>query len=113
MTMITITTMAITTTGTTMITTTPGSPTCSAACARWRRCWHEKGYLDAAAMDKIVETYETRVGPHIGAKVVAGVDRSAFKAALLADGSKAIKSLGIRRRDRRPSRRHDRYKRIT
>jgi nitrile hydratase len=31
----------------------------------------EKGYVDAAALDRLVETYETRVGPHIGAGVVA------------------------------------------
>src|SRR3954467_5990984 len=31
----------------------------------------EKGYVDPAALDELVETYETRVGPHNGARVVA------------------------------------------
>jgi nitrile hydratase subunit alpha len=31
----------------------------------------EKGYVDPAAIDAIVETYETRVGPRNGARVVA------------------------------------------
>jgi nitrile hydratase len=55
----------------------------------------EKGYVDPAALDRIVETYETEVGPHNGAKIVARawVD-PAFKARLLADGSEAANSLG-------------------
>ena len=31
----------------------------------------EKGYVDPAALDALVETYETKVGPHNGARVVA------------------------------------------
>ena len=31
----------------------------------------EKGYIETEALDRIVEAYESRVGPHIGAKVVA------------------------------------------
>jgi nitrile hydratase len=31
----------------------------------------EKGYVDAQAVDRIIETYETEVGPHNGAQVVA------------------------------------------
>ena len=31
----------------------------------------EKGYVDPAAIDVLVETYETRIGPRNGAKVVA------------------------------------------
>ncbi len=31
----------------------------------------EKGYVDPEALDRIVEAYETRIGPHIGARVVA------------------------------------------
>ena len=31
----------------------------------------EKGYLDSAAVDEIIETYETRIGPRNGAHVVA------------------------------------------
>jgi nitrile hydratase len=55
----------------------------------------EKGYVDPAALDAIVETYETRVGPRNGAAVVAKawIDL-AFKAALLEDASKAVATLG-------------------
>src|SRR4051794_31924784 len=31
----------------------------------------EKGYVDPAALDQIVETAETRIGPHVGARIVA------------------------------------------
>jgi nitrile hydratase len=50
----------------------------------------EKGYTDAAALDAIVESYETKIGPHIGARVVAKawVD-PAFRQALLADATTA------------------------
>jgi nitrile hydratase subunit alpha len=55
----------------------------------------EKGYIDPAALDLIVETYETKVGPHNGARVVAKAWRDpAFKQALLEDGSKAVRTLG-------------------
>lgn len=56
----------------------------------------EKGYVDPAALDAIIEAYETRIGPHNGAKVVARawVD-PAFKQALLQDATAAIGSLGI------------------
>ena len=56
----------------------------------------EKGYVDPAVLDLIVEHYETTTGPHIGARVIARawVD-PAFKAALLADATKAITALGI------------------
>ena len=55
----------------------------------------EKGYLDPAALDAIVEAYETKIGPHIGARVVAKawVD-SEFRKALLTDATKAIGTLG-------------------
>jgi len=56
----------------------------------------EKGYVDPAALDAIVETYETKVGPHIGAQVVAKawVDPD-FKRALLDDASKATGTLTL------------------
>ena len=58
----------------------------------------EKGYINQDALDKIVETYENRVGPHVGAKVVAHAwTDAAFKKELLADASKAVMSLGIER----------------
>ncbi len=31
----------------------------------------EKGYIETAALDRIVELYETKIGPHIGAQVIA------------------------------------------
>ena len=31
----------------------------------------EKGYVDPAALDQIVENFETKIGPHIGARIVA------------------------------------------
>jgi nitrile hydratase subunit alpha len=56
----------------------------------------EKGYIDPAAIDALVETYETKVGPRNGAKVVAKawVDPE-FRAWLLADATAAIASLGF------------------
>ena len=30
----------------------------------------EKGYIDPAALDLIVQAYETKIGPHTGARVV-------------------------------------------
>jgi nitrile hydratase len=55
----------------------------------------EKGYVDPAALDLIIEAYETKIGPHNGAQVVvkAWVD-PAFKQRLLADASAAVGSLG-------------------
>ena len=55
----------------------------------------EKGYIDPAALDAIVEAYETRIGPHAGARVVAKAWRDPqFKRRLLADGTAAIRALG-------------------
>ena len=55
----------------------------------------EKGYIDPAALDAIIEAYETKVGPHNGARVVAKAwSDPAFKRALLADASKAVSALG-------------------
>jgi nitrile hydratase subunit alpha len=57
----------------------------------------QKGYVDAAALDLIVESFETKIGPHIGARVVAKAwNDSTFKQALLAEGTKAVASLGYR-----------------
>ncbi|MCB1541703.1 MAG: nitrile hydratase subunit alpha [Rhodoblastus sp.] len=54
----------------------------------------EKGLIDPAALDVIVDTYETRVGPRNGARVVARAwSDPAFKARLLEDGAKAIAEL--------------------
>lgn len=55
----------------------------------------QKGYIDPAALDVIVETYETRVGPRNGARVVARAwSDPGFRAWLLRDASAAIASLG-------------------
>ncbi|MEO6973541.1 MAG: nitrile hydratase subunit alpha [Rhodoferax sp.] len=56
----------------------------------------QKGYIDPPALDRIIETYETRVGPHNGARVVARawVD-PAYRAWLLQDATAAIASLGF------------------
>ena len=54
----------------------------------------EKGYIETAALDRIVELYETKIGPHIGAQVVAKAwSDPAFRRALLEDASKAVANL--------------------
>jgi nitrile hydratase len=54
-----------------------------------------KGYLDPAALDEIVETYQTRIGPRNGARVVAKAwSDPAFREWLERDASAAIASLG-------------------
>jgi nitrile hydratase len=51
----------------------------------------EKGYVDPSALDRIVEMYETKIGPHIGARVVAKAwSDPAFRKALLEDATKAV-----------------------
>ncbi len=55
----------------------------------------EKGYIDPAALDAIIEAYETKVGPHNGARVVAKAwSDPAFKRALIDDASAAVRTLG-------------------
>jgi nitrile hydratase len=56
----------------------------------------EKGLVDPAALDAIVEAYEHEIGPRNGAKVVARawVD-AAYKARLLADATAAMAELGF------------------
>ena len=56
----------------------------------------EKGLLDPAAIDALVETYETKIGPRNGAKVVARAwTDTDYKQRLLEDGSAAIAELGF------------------
>ena len=56
----------------------------------------EKGYVDPAAIDALVETYETKIGPRNGAKVVAKAWSDAgFREWLRADATAAIGSLGF------------------
>jgi len=55
----------------------------------------EKGYVDPAALDVFIETYETKVGPHNGARVVAKAWADpAYRHWLLEDATAAIASLG-------------------
>jgi nitrile hydratase subunit alpha len=55
----------------------------------------EKGYIDPAALDRIVQNFETKIGPHIGARVVAKAwTDPAFKKRLLEDATKAINADG-------------------
>ena len=55
-----------------------------------------KGIVDPAALDVFVETYETKVGPRNGARVVAKAwSDPAYKARLLADATAAIAELGF------------------
>jgi nitrile hydratase len=55
----------------------------------------EKGLVDPAALDAIIEAYESKIGPRNGARVVARARKDpAYKARLLADGSGAIAELG-------------------
>ena len=55
----------------------------------------EKGLVDPAAVDALIDNYEHKVGPRNGARVVAKawVDPG-YKARLLADGTSAIEELG-------------------
>ena len=55
----------------------------------------EKGLIDPKAVDAIVETYETKIGPKNGARVVAKAwSDPAFADWLKADATAAIASLG-------------------
>ncbi len=56
----------------------------------------EKGLVDPAALDVLIDTYENKVGPRNGAKVVARAwTDPAYKARLLSDASAAIVELGF------------------
>jgi len=55
----------------------------------------QKGYIDPAALDKIIETYETDVGPHNGAQVVARAwSDPNYLDWLLKDATAAIADMG-------------------
>jgi nitrile hydratase len=55
----------------------------------------EKGYVDPAALDQIVEAAETKIGPHLGARIVARAWADPeFKRRLLEDATQAANSLG-------------------
>ena len=56
----------------------------------------EKGYVEPAAIDRIIQTYEERVGPRNGAQVVARAWADAEFARWLAeDATAAISSMGF------------------
>ncbi len=56
----------------------------------------DKGLVDPAAMDELIETYETRVGPRNGARVVAKAWSDAgYREWLLRDATAAIASFGF------------------
>jgi nitrile hydratase subunit alpha len=55
-----------------------------------------KGLIDPAALDAIIETYETKIGPRNGAAVVARAwSDPAYAARLAADATAAIAELGF------------------
>jgi len=55
----------------------------------------EKGYVDPAALDALIETYEKKIGPRNGARVVAKAwTDSGYRGWLLEDANEAIASLG-------------------
>lgn len=55
----------------------------------------QKGYVDPAALDAIVETYEHEVGPHNGARVVARAWTDAsYREWLLQDATAAVADMG-------------------
>jgi nitrile hydratase subunit alpha len=59
----------------------------------------EKGYIDPAALDVLIDTYETKIGPRNGARVVAKAWTDAVYAdRLKKDATAAIGSLGFKGR---------------
>jgi nitrile hydratase len=56
----------------------------------------EKGLVDAAAVDALIDQFENKIGPKIGAKLIAKawVDPE-FKKSLMADASKTMAAMGI------------------
>jgi nitrile hydratase len=56
----------------------------------------QKGYIDPAALDVLIDTYQTKVGPRNGARVVARAwCDGEFRNWLLHDATAAIASLGF------------------
>src|ERR1700730_8028890 len=55
----------------------------------------EKGLVDRAALDELIDTYQHKIGPRNGARVVARAWLDpAFKQRLLTDASSAVAELG-------------------
>ncbi len=56
----------------------------------------EKGYVDPAALDLVIDTYQTKIGPRNGARVVARAwSDPEYRSWLLRDATDAIASLGF------------------
>src|SRR5258708_27673853 len=56
----------------------------------------EKGYIDPAALDVLIDAYQTKIGPRNGAQVVARAwCNPQFRGWLLEDATSAIASLGF------------------
>ena len=56
----------------------------------------QKGYVDPVALDLVIDTYQTKIGPRNGARVVARAwSAPEFRRWLLEDASAAIASLGF------------------
>ena len=56
----------------------------------------EKGLLDQQAVDAIIDEYEKRIGPQIGAKIVARAwSDPAFKSMLIADSETVLREAGL------------------
>ena len=56
----------------------------------------EKGYIDPKALDLIVESYETKIGPRNGTRVVAkSWTDPTYKSRLMKDATTAIAELGF------------------
>ena len=60
-----------------------------------RTVLEQKGYIDPAALDVLIDTYETKIGPRNGARVVARSWKDeSYRKWLLSDATPAIASLG-------------------
>lgn len=56
----------------------------------------QKGLIDPAALDEIIDTYENKIGPRNGARVVARAwTDPAFRAALLEDATAVVSEMGF------------------
>src|SRR3981189_3366177 len=59
-----------------------------------RTVLEQKGYIDPAALDVLIDTYETKIGPRNGGRVVARSWKDdAYRKWLLSDATAAIASL--------------------
>jgi len=64
--------------------------------AALERLLTEKGYVDPAALDRLIDAYETRIGPRNGSRVVARAwDEPGFRKRLLEDATAAIAEMGF------------------